>query len=181
MPAILTDTATTALWHDLLREAEARGRAPLDEELEAYLVFLLMRHLRDGELGGRVLALDLLQGLHAHGSQRGEDLRTVGDRCLLIAGLYPEQAQQRLVSLDYFIGLGAHAYAELAHAARAALGALYARLAGAFARLVRVLVELRRLGGSDPLDAFARHALALADPGAEHGGLLLAPAPARRQ
>ena len=181
MPAILTDTATTALWHDLLREAEARGRAPLDEELEAYLVFLLMRHLRDGELGGRVLALDLLQGLHARGSQRGEDLRTVGDRCLLIAGLYPEQAQQRLVSLDYFIGLGAHAYAELAHAARAALGALYARLATAFARLVRVLVELRRLGGSDPLDAFARHALALADPGAEHGGLLLAPAPTRRQ
>ena len=99
-----------------------------------------MRHLRDGELGGRVLALDLLQGLHAHGSQRGEDLRTVGDRCLPDRRP-PEQAQQRLVSLDFFIGLGAHAYAELAPRRAPALGAAYRALA-TFARLVRVLVEL---------------------------------------
>lgn len=164
---ILLDTTSTALWHDLVREAEKRGHAPLDPELESYLVFLLMRHLRDAALGGHVLALDYLLSLQQHGSQRGTELRDVGDRCLLVAGLYPEQAEQRLVSLDYFLALGAHAYAELAAAARAAWAQLYTRLASAFGRLVRVLLEMRRLSGEwDALAALSRHALALADPGA---------------
>ena len=173
--------AAAEVWQGLVLDACRRSGQSLDETCEAYLVFALLRHQRDPQLLAYTQALEWLNAQAQVGSARIDALQDVGDRCLLIAGLYPEQAQQRLVSLDYFIGLGAHAYAELAHAARAALGALYARLATAFARLVRVLVELRRLGGSDPLDAFARHALALADPGAEHGGLLLAPAPARRQ
>jgi hypothetical protein len=101
----------------------------------------------------------------------------VGDRCLLIAGLYPEQAQRRLVTLDYFMALGRNAYAEVACAARSAMADLYERLAAGFARLVRVLVALRRLGGGEPLDAFGRYALGRADPGQDFAGaVLLAPA-----
>lgn len=164
MTTILTDTAATALWHDLVREAEQRGHAPLDADLESYLVFLLMRHLRDAQLGDRVMALDYLLALQRRGTQRGQELRDVGDRCLLIAGLYPHQAEQRLVSLDYFIALGANAYSELASRTRSAVGALYEHLAIAFARLVRVLVELRRLACSDALSALSLHSLAIADP-----------------
>lgn len=165
MTRILTDTAATALWHDVIRDAERNGAAPLDDDAESYLVFLLMRHLRDAELGARVFALDYLDALNAAPTPREQRLRDVGDRCLLIAGLYPHQAQRRLVGLDYFLNLGAQAYGDLAVAARHALAELYARLAASFARLVRVLVEVRRLAaGSDAIGALDLHTLCLADP-----------------
>jgi len=94
---------------------------------------------------------------------REQDLRDVGDRCLLIAGLYPELAGRRRVPQRYFVELGQHAYDELAHATRAALADLYARLVRLFARLVRVLVEVRQLARAAPvLDPLARLELALA-------------------
>lgn len=165
MTRILTDTAATALWHELIREAEHNGAAPLDEDAESYLVFLLMRHLRDAELGGRIIAVDYLEALQESPTPREQRLREVGDRCLLIAGLYPHQAQRRLVGLDYFLSLGAQAYGDLAGAARHALAEMYRRLASSFARLVRVLVEVRRLGsGFDAIGALDRHTLCLADP-----------------
>ncbi|MBL8300382.1 MAG: hypothetical protein JNN30_18760 [Rhodanobacteraceae bacterium] len=165
MSRILTDTAATALWHELVREAEHNGAAPLDNDAESYLVFLLMRHLRDAELGGRIMALDYLEALQNAPTPREQKLRDVGDRCLLIAGLYPQQAQRRLVGLDYFLALGAQAYTDLASAARNVLAELYGRLAESFARLVRVLVEVRRLAsGFDALGALDRHTLCVADP-----------------
>ena len=164
MTRILTDSGATALWHELVREAERNGAAPLDSEAESYLVFLLMRHLRDAGLAGHVFALDYLQALSAAPTPRQQQLRDLGDRCLLIAGLYPQQAQRRLVGLDYFLGLGSQAYAELAAACAAGAG-LYRRLAASFARLVRVLVEVRRIGaGRDAISALDRHSLCLADP-----------------
>lgn len=170
MSRILTDTAATALWHELVREAGSNGAAPLDSDTESYLVFLLMRHLRDAGLAGHVFALDYLQALNASRTPRQQQLRDVGDRCLLIAGLYPQQAQRRLVGLDYFLSLGSQAYADLAAAARTAWAEFYRNLAARFARLVRVLVEVRRLGaGSDAIGALNRHSLCLADPaGAAH-------------
>lgn len=143
MTSILTDTAQTALWHDLVRDAERGASTRLDDELESYLVFMLMRHTRDAQLGGHVFAVDFLLALEQRGAQREQELREIGDRCLLVAGLYPEQAQRRLVTLDYFLALGSHAYDELSAALKAALADLYHHLAQAFARMVRVLMELR--------------------------------------
>jgi hypothetical protein len=62
----------------------------------------------------------------------------------LLAGLYPEQAQRRMVTIDYFLAMGSCAYDELSGALQAAVADLYGRLAKAFAHLVRVLMELRR-------------------------------------
>ena len=144
MGAILTDVPQLALWTDLVHEAERGAATRLDEELESYLVFLLMAHTRDVQLGRHVVALDYLLARAETGRRLRQELRDVGDRCLLLAGLYPEQAQRRLVSLGYFLDIGARAYDELACALSAGIAALYDRLARAFARLVRVLMELRR-------------------------------------
>ena len=143
MRDILTDNQT-ALWVDLVHEAEHDASAPLDEELESYLVFLLIAHMRDTQLHRNAVAIDYLLAKSQIGQRHRDELRTVGDRCLLLAGLYPEQAQQRMVGLDYFISMGSQAYHELAHALRAAVGGLYENLAQAFARVVRVLLEVRR-------------------------------------
>jgi hypothetical protein len=144
MSAILTDVPQLALWTDLVHEAEHGAATPLDEELESYLVFLLMGHTRDIQLGRNAVALDYLIARAESGARLKQELRDVGDRCLLLAGLYPEQAERRLVSIRYFLELGSRAYDELASALRAGIADLYGHLAQAFSRLVRVLMELRR-------------------------------------
>jgi len=144
MSTILTDLPQTALWAELVREAEQGAATTLSEELESYLVFLLMGHLRDVQLQREAIALEYLLARAESGTRGKQQLREVGDRCLLLAGLYPEQAERRMVGVDYFLGLGTRAYGELAHALKAAVADLYDNLAHAFARLVRVLMELRR-------------------------------------
>jgi hypothetical protein len=144
MTAILTDVPQLALWTDLVHEAEDGAATRLDEELESYLVFLLMAHTRDVQLHRNAVAIDFLLAHAASGTRRKQELRDVGDRCLLLAGLYPEQAARRLVNVGYFLDLGSRAYHELANALNASIAELYSHLAEAFARLVRVLMELRR-------------------------------------
>ena len=144
MSAILTDVPQLALWTDLVHDAENGAATRLDEELESYLVFLLMGHTRDVQLGRNAVALDYLLARAESGQRLKQELRDVGDRCLLLAGLYPEQAERRLVTIKYFLDLGSRAYGELSNALSAGIAELYDRLAQAFAHLVRVLMELRR-------------------------------------
>ena len=162
MGEILTHDTATALWHALVREGEQRAGRSLGEELESYLVFALMRHQGDAPLAHRIMAIELLEALQEDGRQREHELRDVGDRCLLIAGLYPELAVRRRVPLSYFIELGQGAYERLSVELRAAWARLYAELSQAFAQLVRVLVEVRRASRSLSLpSALDGHALAL--------------------
>jgi hypothetical protein len=142
---ILTDDSQTALWQALVRDAESRASRTLGDDLESYLVFTLMRHQRDAQLGGRTIAIEWLETLLANGRRREEGLRDVGDGCLLIAGLYPQQAQRRRVSLSYFQDIGSDAYRHLGERASGGLESLFRQLASAFAELVRVLFEVRRL------------------------------------
>jgi hypothetical protein len=189
MTTIVTRSSATALWLELVREAAQRAGARLDEDLESYLVFTLMRHLGDAPLGQRIMALELLEALLKDGRQREQELRDVGDRCLLIAGLYPQLAERRHVPLRYFLDLGRGAYDQLGCELRATLAALYAQLARAFAQLVRVLLEVRRLSGDWPgLALLDRHDLLLADAsgtvvpeGDVFSGAILVAGPARRQ
>lgn len=153
---ILVESTRVALWHDLVRDAETKAERRLDEALESYLVFTLIRLTEDASLAGRIMALDLLEGLGRFGAQRAADLRDVGDRCLLLAGLYPEQARRRAVSLDYFCGLGASAYSAVSSAGQASVRGLYQQLAYAFRALVRVLIEVRKLSGWAGLDALSK-------------------------
>ncbi len=146
---ILTEDSQTALWQTLVRDAENRASRQLGDDLESYLEFTLMRHQRDAQLGGRTIAIEWLETLLANGRRRQEGLRDVGDGCLLIAGLYPQQAQRRRVSLSYFQDIGSDAYRHLGERASGGLESLFRQLANAFAELVRVLFEVRRLATPD--------------------------------
>ncbi|MCR6495043.1 hypothetical protein LJB71_01460 [Thermomonas sp. S9] len=131
------------LWQDLLRDAGKRSHVPLDESQESYLVFLLLRHQNDPQLLAHVQALDWLHAQTLVGQSRADALRDVGDRCLLIAGLFPTLAQRRRVSLDYFLTLGRSAYRDLADACRSAYAELFAQLAAHYDALAQVLRGLR--------------------------------------
>lgn len=146
--------SATALWQDLIREGEQRRHLALGEDLESYLVFALMRHLGDAGMTGRVMALEWL-GAHERPMNPGR-LRDVGDRCLLIAGLFPRLAGRRRVSTDYFVDLGRGAYASASDRAPQCERGLFVQLAEAFRSLVDVLAAIRPEVAPVPLPVTAQ-------------------------
>jgi hypothetical protein len=159
MSAIVVNPTSTAQWHALVSEAEAACDCRLDEELESYLVFLLMRFVGRPDMASAVLAMEYLNGLVAAGRVRVDQLRDVGDKCLLFSGLFPKRAERRRVKVSYYVGLGRSAYQQLAdNAAAAVLAQFYGHLAEAFVRMMDVLQATRALGGEHgllaPLEAF---------------------------
>jgi hypothetical protein len=147
----LREGPALALWQDLVHEGEQRAGLALGESVQSYLVFVLMRHLRDSALAAHVLALEWLLAAEQVGRVRADALRDVGDRCLLIAGRYPGLAERRRVSVDYFTNLGCGAYHGVAESARDGYAALYAELAQAFGAMVRVLAALPGEGAARPV------------------------------
>lgn len=172
--AILQGEAT-GLWRDLVLEGEARSATSLEEDVEAYLVFVLMRHLGDAGLLRRTMALDLLEALECSGRARLDELRDVGDRCLLIAGLFPRVAVRRRVGAGYFADLGRGAYANVADAARVAYAELFARLAVAFDAMVAVLAHAAAVVQQGSSASCGDDGLAMSA-----SGLVLVPEPDRR-
>lgn len=156
MSASIRQGARTELWQQLVREAEERADRELDELRESYLVFVLIRHQEDQHLLARIQALEWLSAQEEIGTVRADALRDVGDRCLLIAGLFPGLADRRRVSVDYYIDLGRGAYGEVAHCSRAGYAELFQRLARSYHDLVRVLRAMRPMPGSLSLPTVSR-------------------------
>ena len=155
MPPDWREGPQLSLWHDLVRDGEQHAGVALGESVQSYVVFVLMRYLRDSALAAHVLALDWLAAAEHTGRARADALRDVGDRCLLIAGRYPDLATRRRVSADYFATLGCGAYKGVAETARDGHAALYAELARAFGAMVRVLGALPQRDAIAPLPAWA--------------------------
>lgn len=138
--ALIIHPTAMAEWHTLLFEAQERCRVHLDEAMESYLVFLLMHFTQAPHVINSVLGLEFLQSLRPGAQQQ---LKEVGDKCLLFSGLFPGKAAQRRVKLSYFIRLGQTAYA-LFSQQEPAQEALYGQLCQEFPRLIDVLLSLRQ-------------------------------------
>ncbi len=154
---LVIEPTTTSQWHALVQEAQDAVQRHLDESLESYLVFLLIRFTNRPDIAQRILALDYLESLCQSGSVRGEKLRDVGDHCLLISGLFPQRASRRRVKISYFVEMGRSAYHELGHSLTRATGELYNHLSQDFVSLMDVLQTMRGMEAAvqtfSPLDA----------------------------
>ncbi len=150
MSDLILEPTTTAQWQRLIREAASSSAHQLDEDLESYLVFVLMRFCRDPALTKRIMAIEFLQSLHAQGQLRNAGLRDVGDQCLLFAGIFPHLARRRMVKISYFVDLGRSAYHELSEFMSVSAAELYRELSAAFVSLMEVLHHMCELRG-DPL------------------------------
>jgi len=158
--------AGAGLWQALVHEAGERAGCTLDESRESYLVFVLLRHQGDGHLLARTQALEWLHAQSLAGSAREASLRDVGDRCLLIAGLFPALAERRRVNLRYYIDIGRSAYLDIAESGRSAYAAMFRKLATSYAELVCTLRAVRPDMIGVPID-YARFAQHVPAPG-EH-------------
>jgi hypothetical protein len=144
MEKLILHPTTTAQWYELVNEAQVASQLLLTEATESYMVFMLMRFTEQPQIAESVLALEFLHGVKQVGEQRVQQLRDVGDKCLLFSGFYPEQAQRRHVPNDYFINLGQSAYATIAdHPLNT--DEIFTQLSEAFEHMMRVLQQMRVL------------------------------------
>jgi len=150
MESLVIQPSATAQWHALVGEAEQACATRLGEELESYLVFLLMRYTDLPEIANSVLALDYLHSMEAVGHLRETQLREVGDKCLLYSGLFPARAERRRVNSSYYVKLGMGAYAALATALAQLKAKLFEDLSQQFVKLMDVLQTMRELGSGKP-------------------------------
>ncbi|MGD8429003.1 MAG: hypothetical protein PVH31_01230 [Ectothiorhodospiraceae bacterium] len=153
MSQLILEPSATAAWQRLITDAAETAGHELDEQRESYLVFLLMRYLRRSEMVKAVLALQFLRMLNAPRRQRQQGLQQVGDQCLILAGLFPEQADRRRVQLSYFVDLGQSAYDGVARDASTATAQLFDALAETFVGLMDVLQAVRQSGGEPLMNA----------------------------
>ncbi len=156
MTKFILHPTDTSQWHALVNDAQHSFTQPLSEDLESYLVFLLMRFTNEPEATSSILAMDFLQSHDAIGQLRSEQLRNVGDKSLLYSGLFPGIANKRQVKLSYFVELGQTAYGLVSSMGEQGTADLYAELADNFIVLLDVLQHIRLMGEAgamDPLQA----------------------------
>jgi hypothetical protein len=148
MRKILDQPGNMSQWQALVVEAEELCGIQLDEELESYLVFTLMRYLRRPEMAHRILALDFLEAQQSSRQHRSQVLRDVGDQCLLFSGLFPRRAERRRVRVSYYVDLGRSAYQNLADSLTKTAH-LFAHLAEEFIAAMDTLQAIRVIGQRD--------------------------------
>jgi len=145
MRQLVLHPTQTAQWHALVCEAESASQIFLDEELQSYLVFLLMRFLDKPGVAGKILALEYIESMLSSGQRKEAQLRDVGDACLIHAGFFPERARRKRVSEQYFIDLGCGAYQQLSVVAENPIAPLYQRLSQTFLPIRDLLLAMRQL------------------------------------
>jgi len=106
MDKIVTNSTSTTQWQTLVTEASKICQISLSEDIESYLVFLLMRFTGSPQIAQNLMALEFLHSTNKYGTQRSQALRDVGDQCLLYSGLFPGQARRRRVRVSYYVNIG---------------------------------------------------------------------------
>lgn len=141
---LILEASNLAQWHTLVREAEKESGCHVDEVMESYLVFTLMRFMKNQNLCANAMAPDFLNLHNLPEAVRTEQLRNIGDQCLLLSGLFPKRAEKRLVRVSYYVDMGRSAYHHLSSTAQHATANLYKQLADAFVVLMDLLQTIRR-------------------------------------
>lgn len=171
---VLYETAL-AQWEALIKEAQGHAAIKLPHDVEAYLSLLLARLTVNTDLSDLVVATEYLQAEHLSGENRIETLRDIADKCLIIAGLFPQRAEHKHVKISYFVNFGQTAYDALAHIKYASLAALFEQLSKNFINLMDVLLNCRQLPPQylSPLEALELWA----DTQSQFAGLVLEQSP----
>jgi len=140
--SIHTAATETALFQQLVLDAEQQAHISLSEDLESYLVFLLQRFHKNDDGLYEPLAVKYLQAENESGRCRQHGLRDTGDSCLLLAGLFPEQAKRRMVNVSYFVRLGRSSYHALACSLKQSHAELYQQICHGFGAMLDVLYTI---------------------------------------
>lgn len=129
-------------FHEVVTEALDAVDVSASEPASWYLVGLLGDFTRT-RLTDEPLGLKLAQASSEPG-ERVRTLKQVGDTSLYVAGYFAESLTRSLVDVDYYVGLGQNAYAQLANRLGGSITDVYAELAEGFPKFVDVLAAVRK-------------------------------------
>lgn len=131
-------------FHEVVTDALSAVELEASEPASWYIVGLLGEFTR-ARLTDEPLGLKLAQPVDDPG-ERVRNLKQVGDTSLYVAGFFAESLTRSLVDVDYYVGLGQNAYAQLARQFGTAksLTDVYEELAAKFPGFVDVLGEVRK-------------------------------------
>lgn len=155
METIDIHLAEMAGWRALLARAQFVAKIELHPVIEKYLVRVLFRTTKSAEIkrGDGVTAQ--WQNAPELIVEALEDLRLVGNQCLLFAGLFPEQAIVRNLPISYFVKVGQAAYQQYCDHMN---DPFFGMLSEYFVDVMDVLQTLREVEQNerciDPLNAY---------------------------
>lgn len=130
-------------WHALVSEAESSTQIALNENIESYLVFLLQRFVQTPQLAESILATDFLESMASFGKKHIEQLIVIGDKSLLLAGLFPGIAVRRNVNIEYYTDMGQAAYLSASALQKKPKADLYLELSKHFPNMQSILQAIR--------------------------------------
>lgn len=143
MNTLILHPTDTSQWHALVYEAQATSQLILTENVESYLVFLLMRFSQTPQLLESIIGVDFLESMNLSGTRRIEQLQAVGDKSLLLCGLFPGIADKRRIDLEYFSSMGQAAYLTAGELHEHQLCDLYLQLGEQFIKMQNILQSMR--------------------------------------
>jgi hypothetical protein len=133
-------------FHQVVTDALSVVDLEASEPASWYLVSLLgdMTRVRltDEPLGPKLAQLPD----NGDAGERVKTLKQVGDQSLYVAGFFSESLSRSLVDVDYYVGIGQSAYAQLAKSlgGQKTITEVYEELAEGFPKFVDVLAEVRK-------------------------------------
>lgn len=145
----IMDVTLAASVDEFFREVVSDALDAVDvdasESASWYLVGLL-GDFATARLTDEPLGLKLATAARTEPGERVRTLKQVGDTSLYVAGFFAESLSRSLVDVDYYVGLGTNAYAQLARqlGKSQSITDVYAELAANFPRFVDVLGEVRK-------------------------------------
>ena len=143
-------------FREVVASALANQKKEADEETVFYVVNLLAYFIRterlfiDTEEGVMLqpLAQIYAEAVNATSTEeQSRSLQRLGDVALLIAGVFSDSLNRKLVDVDYYIAMGGSAYGHLADLIKdsfrgRALGGIFSELSHKFGDFVEVLGEV---------------------------------------
>lgn len=134
-------------FHEVVTDALSAVDLDASQPASWYLVGLLGDFTK-ARLTDEPLGLKLAAPAEDAG-ERMKTLKQVGDTSLYVAGFFAESLSRSLVDVDYYVGLGQSAYAQLARSFGAtrsnrSIGDVYEELAEKFPKFVDVLMQVRK-------------------------------------
>lgn len=132
-------------FHEVVSDALSAVDLDASEPASWYLVGLLGEFTK-ARLTDEPLGLKLAAAQNDDPGERVKSLKHVGDTSLYVAGFFAESLTRSLVDVDYYVGLGQNAYAQLARSFGSGkqIADVYEELAAGFPKFVDVLGEVRK-------------------------------------
>ncbi|MDF1756735.1 MAG: hypothetical protein P1U74_00305 [Legionellaceae bacterium] len=143
MKSLILHPTDISQWYALVNEAQASTQLALNEDTESYLVFLLQRFSQNPQLAESIIAIDFLESMAANNSKQIEQLKVVGDKSLLLCGLFPGIATRRSLSVDYYADMGQAAYLSVSELQKKSSANLFLELSEHFGRMKNILQAMR--------------------------------------